>query len=63
MNQGHQTSSHPSFSASEVESFHEADRHGAAAIVGLMVGIFTLGLVMYIVVALMVNAERYPAAG
>jgi hypothetical protein len=51
------------FTDAEIEAFHESDRHGAAAIVCLMAGIFSLGLVLYIIVALFVAADRYPAAG
>jgi hypothetical protein len=51
------------FSDADIESFHVSDRHGAAAIVGLMAGIFSLGLVLYIIVALCCAADRYPAAG
>jgi hypothetical protein len=51
------------FDEADIEAFHNSDRHGAAAIVGLMVGIFTLGLVLYVIVALIVNADRYPAVG
>jgi hypothetical protein len=51
------------FSDADIESFHNSDRHGAAAIVGLMAGIFSLGLVLYIIVALFCATDRYPAAG
>jgi hypothetical protein len=51
------------FTADEIESFHHADRQAAAAIIGLLAGIFTLGLLGYIVVALIVDAYPQAAAG
>jgi hypothetical protein len=47
------------FDEIEIEQFHNSDRHGAAAIVGLMVGIFIIGLALYTVVALCCVADRY----
>jgi hypothetical protein len=38
------------FSAADIESFHADDKRAAAAIVGLMVSIFTLGLIGYLCV-------------
>jgi Flp pilus assembly pilin Flp len=45
----------PIFSPSEVEAFRADDRNAAAAIVGLMAGIFTLGLIGYLGVCLWVG--------
>ena len=39
-----------SFSPQEIAGLHAEDRHRAAAIVGLMAGIFTIGLVGYILI-------------
>jgi hypothetical protein len=36
------------FTPSAMEAFHADDKKAAAAIVGLMVGIFTLGLFLYL---------------
>jgi hypothetical protein len=38
------------FSPAEIETFHSEDRSAGTAIVGLMVGIFTLGLIGYLLV-------------
>jgi hypothetical protein len=43
------------FSPAEVETFHAEDRSAATAIVGLMVGIFAMGLVGYLVVCYWVS--------
>lgn len=40
------------FSDSEWQALQIEDQKGAAAVVGLMVGIFTIGLVLYLLVAL-----------
>jgi hypothetical protein len=45
----------PKFSADEIQEFRNADRYAGAAIVLLMAGVFTVGLVMYIAVAVIVN--------
>jgi hypothetical protein len=39
------------FSPAEIETFKSEDRAAGAAIVGLMAGIFTLGLIGYLLVA------------
>jgi hypothetical protein len=44
------------FTPHEVETFQSDDRSAATAIVGLMVGIFTLGLIGYLVVCLWVRS-------
>ena len=44
----------PLFAETEVAAFRADDKHTAAAIVGLMVGIFTLGLILYSAIALWV---------
>ena len=44
------------FSPQEVEVFQSDDRSAATAIVGLMVGIFTLGLLGYLVVCMWVRS-------
>jgi hypothetical protein len=44
----------PLFPDAEIAAFKADDKHTAAAIVGLMVGIFTLGLILYSVIALWV---------
>lgn len=38
----------PVFTPAEIEALRADDRNAAAAIVGLMVGIFTLGLIGYL---------------
>lgn len=43
------------FTPAEVDTFHADDRSAATAIVGLMVGIFTLGLIGYLLVCLWVG--------
>jgi hypothetical protein len=43
------------FSPSEIEAFRADDRSAAAAIVGLMAGIFTLGLIGYLGVCFWVS--------
>jgi hypothetical protein len=40
------------FSAEEQAMLHADDRHAATQVVGLMVGVFTGGLLMYLIVAL-----------
>jgi hypothetical protein len=40
----------PYFPESEWEVFHDADRHAAAYVVGLMAGIFAIGLILYFIV-------------
>ncbi len=42
------------FPPAEWEAFQVEDRGSAAAIAGLMAGIFTIGLILYTVVALVV---------
>jgi Flp pilus assembly pilin Flp len=42
------SSEQPIFTPTEVEALRADDRSAAAAIVGLMVGIFTLGLIGYL---------------
>jgi hypothetical protein len=42
--------SEPKFSEEEIESFRHADRYAGAAIVLLMAGVFTVGLILYIIV-------------
>jgi hypothetical protein len=44
----------PLFPPAEVEAFRADDTHGATVIVCLMVGIFTLGLVLYSIIAVWV---------
>ena len=44
----HAVSSSSAFSTNEVESFKSDDRGSATAVVALMVGIFTIGLVLYL---------------
>jgi hypothetical protein len=54
---GHPTpdiSSQPAFSASDWETFQAEDRQAARNIVGLMTGIFILGVFGYLVVAYVV---------
>ena len=41
-------------SDAELEVFHKEDRMGGGLVVGLMAGIFTIGLLLYITVAIMV---------
>jgi hypothetical protein len=48
----HQASSEPSFSPGEWQNLRAEDRSGAKAISGLMVGIFSTGLILYAIVAL-----------
>jgi hypothetical protein len=56
-----QTASHGSgkatlpFTPTEVEAFHTQDKHAATAIVGLMVGIFVLGVVLYLGVCVLAS--------
>lgn len=45
----------PVFTPAEIEAFRADDRSAAAAIVGLMAGIFTLGLIGYFGVCLWVG--------
>jgi len=45
----------PIFTPAEVEAFQADDRSAATAIVGLMAGIFTLGLIGYLGVCLWVG--------
>jgi hypothetical protein len=45
----------PYFTPAEVETFWADDRSATAAIVGLMVGIFTLGLIGYLCVCYWVS--------
>jgi hypothetical protein len=42
------------FSPAEVASFHAEDRKAAAGIIGLMVGIFLLGIALYLAVCFIV---------
>jgi hypothetical protein len=51
---GH-ASGQPHFSDAEWASFQADDRKAATAVVGLMASIFTIGLVLYIVVFLLVK--------
>jgi hypothetical protein len=44
----HAVSQQSGFSASDVESFKTDDRSSATAVVALMVGIFTIGLALYL---------------
>jgi len=44
----------PYFPESEWRLFEQADRQGAAYVVGLMGGIFALGLVLYFIIAMWV---------
>ncbi len=41
----------PKFSAAEIQDFRNADRYAGAAIVMLMAGVFTVGLLMYTFIA------------
>jgi hypothetical protein len=50
---GHEAAPSP-FSDAELEVFHKEDRMGGGLVVGLMAGIFTIGLLLYITVAIMV---------
>jgi hypothetical protein len=43
------------FTAPEIEAFQTDDKRAAAAIVGLMVGIFSLGLFLYLGVSYWVS--------
>ncbi len=43
------------FSSAEIEAFHEQDRKAATAIVGLMGGIFVLGVLGYLLVCYSVS--------
>ena len=43
------------FQPAEVEAFHEQDKRAATAIVGLMVGIFVMGVVGYLLVCFWVS--------
>jgi hypothetical protein len=43
------------FSEAEIEAFHEDDGRSATAVVCLMSGIFTVGLILYIGVNIWVN--------
>jgi hypothetical protein len=45
------------FPAAEWEAFRVEDRASAAAIAGLMAGIFTIGLILYSVVAWVVGSS------
>jgi hypothetical protein len=45
------------FTPADVETFHADDRSAATAIVGLMVSIFSLGLVGYLVVCYWVSSS------
>jgi hypothetical protein len=51
---GHEHGHEPEipFSDSEWEALRTEDKQGAAAVVGLMVGIFTIGLLLYLIVAM-----------
>ena len=42
------------FSDAELELFHKEDRYAGGLVVGLMAGIFSIGLVLYITVAIFV---------
>jgi hypothetical protein len=44
------------FRAEEWNQFRKSDKGAAAAIAGLMAGIFSIGLIMYTVIAIMVAA-------
>jgi hypothetical protein len=46
---------HPVFTPAEIEAIRADDRSAAAAIVGLMAGIFALGLVGYLAVCVWVG--------
>ncbi len=50
--QPHQHGSSPAlpFTPAEVELFHAEDRKAATAIIGLMTGIFTIGVCLYLIV-------------
>jgi hypothetical protein len=48
-------SSQEAFPAAEVERFHTADRQAASHIIGLMGGIFTIGLLLYATVCWLVH--------
>ena len=43
------------FSPADIDSFHADDKKAAAAIVGLMVGIFTIGFLGYLAVCIWVG--------
>jgi hypothetical protein len=45
----------PRFSEDEIQSFRSADRYAGAAIVLLMVAVFTVGLLLYTFVAIQVS--------
>lgn len=42
------------FAAADVEAFHADDRHAAAAVSGIMVAIFSAGLILYVTIACLV---------
>jgi hypothetical protein len=44
---GHATSSPVLFSEAEIQAFHEDDGRSATAVVCLISGIFTIGLILY----------------
>jgi hypothetical protein len=50
--EAHSPAGQEPFSAEERSQLHAADIHAARQVVGLMVGVFTFGLFLYLVVAL-----------
>ncbi len=50
----------PIFSPAEIETFRTDDREAATAIVGLMAGIFSVGLIGYLAVATWVGNVPFP---
>lgn len=55
-----QAVSGPHFSDSEWTAFQADDRGSAAVIIGLMTGIFSIGVCIYSIVALTVSATPMP---
>jgi hypothetical protein len=48
---GHAASPAAPFSEAEMEEFHKDDRHAGGAVIVLMAAIFSIGLILYTVVA------------
>lgn len=51
---GHGSSANP-FTPAEWEQFHADDRHAAKLIIGLMGAIFSIGLVLYFSICMMIS--------
>ena len=56
MSDPHSPTSHPSpFTDAQLHSFHEDDKHAGGAVIVLMTAIFSIGLVLYSVIAIIVS--------